>query len=180
MITTLADAVLQFSKFAAEFARETVLSPVPSDEAGRVAELQHLQILDTEADPVFDRITKKITHVLNVPIALVTFVDQERQFFKSQTGLPPDLAEARETPRAVSVCSHVVAANDVLVVEDLARDRRFANNSLLIDKKLRFYAGASPAGQGWATCWARFACWTINHVSLPSTRCGSSRSWRRR
>ena len=147
VVTSLADAVIQFSKFAAELARDTALSPIPSDEAGRVAELQHLHILDTEADPIFDRITSKLTHILNVPIALVTFVDQDRQFFKSQTGLPQDLAEARETPRDVSVCSHVVAANDVLVVEDLARDRRFARNSLLIDKKLRFYAGAPLRGK---------------------------------
>ena len=147
-VTTLADSVLQFSKFATLLARETVLSPLPSDEMERLAELQALHLLDTEVDPVFDRITKKLTHVLNMPIALITFVAETRQFFKSQTGLPQDLADARGTSRDVSVCSHVVAANDMVVVEDLARDRRFAQNSLLNEKKLRFYAGAPLRGKG--------------------------------
>jgi hypothetical protein len=69
-------------------------------------------------------------------------VDKERQFFKSQFGLPEDLAQARQTPRDVSVCSQVVAMDDVLVIEDLARERRFARNSLVKERGLRFYAGA--------------------------------------
>ncbi len=90
---------------------------------------------------------QKLTHVLNMPIALITFVDADRQFLKSSRGLPQDLAEARQTPRDVSVCSHVVAANEVLVFEDLARDHRFANNRLLKERGLRFYAGAPLRGK---------------------------------
>jgi len=77
-------------------------------------------------------------------------VDRDRIFFKSQTGLPDDLALARQSPRDVSVCGHVVAGNEVLVVEDLARDRRFANNPFVKARGLRFYAGAplrAPEGQ---------------------------------
>jgi GAF domain-containing protein len=85
-----------------------------------------------------------------VPIALITFVDRDRQFFKSQTGLPPELAKARQTPRNVSACGHVVAKNQVIVIEDLARDRRFANNPLFKEHGIRFYAGIpllAPNGQ---------------------------------
>lgn len=147
VITTLADAVLQCAKSAAALARETALMPLPIDESERLAELRSLRVLDTEVDPVFERITKRLTQVLHMPIALITFVDEERQFFKSSRGLPSDLAEARQTPRDVSVCSHVVAANEVLVFEDLARDRRFANNELLKERGLRFYAGAPLHGR---------------------------------
>jgi len=61
-------------------------------------------------------------------------------------GLPEDLARERSTPRSVSLCGHVVAKNQALVVEDLARDRRFANNPLLKSRGLRFYAGAPLHG----------------------------------
>ena len=85
-----------------------------------------------------------------MPIALITLVDRDRQFFKSQIGLPADLAVARQTPRSISVCGHVVAKNQVMVIEDLARDRRFANNPLLKEHGIRFYAGVpllAPNGQ---------------------------------
>ena len=85
-----------------------------------------------------------------MPIALISLVDRDRQFFKSQTGLPAALATARQTPRSVSVCGHVVAKNQVMVIEDLARDRRFANNPLLKEHGIRFYAGVpllAPNGQ---------------------------------
>ena len=87
---------------------------------------------------------------LEVPIALITLIDRERQFFKSHTGLPADLARTRQSPRSVSVCGHVVAKNEVMVIEDLARDRRFANNAMLREHGIRFYAGVpllAPNGQ---------------------------------
>ncbi|MDQ3625029.1 MAG: GAF domain-containing protein, partial [Verrucomicrobiota bacterium] len=112
--------------------------------------LAELNLLDTEAEPAFDRITAKLARVFEVPIALISLIDRDRQFFKSQTGLPEDLAKARQTPRNVSVCGHVVAKNQVMVIEDLARDRRFANNPLLKEHGIRFYAGVpllAPNGQ---------------------------------
>jgi predicted PurR-regulated permease PerM len=142
VVTTLTDAVVQLSQYAAALAQEAVLLAPPNDEIERLAELQNLHLLDTKAEPVFDRITTKLARILNVPIALITFVDKERQFFKSQFGLPEDLAQARQAPRDVSVCSQVVAMDEVLVIEDLARDRRFARNSLVKERGLRFYAGA--------------------------------------
>jgi len=88
-----------------------------------------------------DRITKKLARIFEVPIALITFIDRDHQWFKSQVGLPGEIAEAQHTSRELSVCGHVIANDETLVVEDLARDRRFANNPLLKERGLRSYAG---------------------------------------
>lgn len=120
------------------------------EDTQRLAALAALNLLDTEAEPAFDRITAELARIFEVRIALISLVDRDRQFFKSQTGLPPALATARQTPRSVSVCGHVVAKNQLMVIEDLARDRRFANNPLLKEHGIRFYAGVpllAPNGQ---------------------------------
>jgi predicted PurR-regulated permease PerM len=142
VVVSLAEAVLQLAKFAVPIEDEMTPSPIPADEGKRLAALEELNILDTLPEPVFDRITAKLTRVFDVPIALITFIDRERQWFKSGAGLPEDLLQARCASRAHSVCGHVIAHNEVLVIEDLARDRRFANNPLLKEHGLRFYAGA--------------------------------------
>ena len=150
VVTTLAEAVVQVGKLAPPMSEEMTEAPIPTDEEERLAALAELNLLDTEAEPVFDRITAKLARVFEVPIALISLIDRDRQFFKSQTGLPEDLAKARQTARNVSVCGHVVAKNQVMVIEDLARDRRFANNPLLKEHGIRFYAGVpllAPNGQ---------------------------------
>lgn len=150
VVTTLADALVQIAKLAPPLLDEMTSAPIPADEEERLAALLALNLLDTEAEPVFDRITAKLARVFEVPIALISLVDRDRQFFKSQTGLPADLAKARQTARNVSVCGHVIAKNQVMVIEDLARDRRFANNPLLKEHGIRFYAGIpllAPNGQ---------------------------------
>jgi len=150
VVSTLADALAQVAKLAPPLSDEMTAAPIPEDEEERLAALAELHLLDTEAEPVFDRITARLARVFEVPIALITLVDRDRQFFKSQTGLPEDLAKARETARNVSVCGHVVAKNQVMVIEDLARDRRFANNPLVKEHGIRFYAGVpilAPNGQ---------------------------------
>ncbi len=150
VVTTLADALVQIARLAPALTEEMTPAPVPADEEERLAALTELNLLDTEAEPVFDRITAKLARVFEMPIALISLVDRDRQFFKSQTGLPESLAKARQTARNVSVCGHVVAKNQVIVIEDLARDRRFANNPLLKEHGIRFYAGVpllAPNGQ---------------------------------
>jgi GAF domain-containing protein len=150
VVVSLAEASAQACKLAPILSDSMTCAPLPADDDLRLAALRSLHLLDTEAEPIFDRITAKLARIFDVPIALLTLVDRDRQFFKSQVGLPPDLAATRETSRDVSVCGHVVAENQVLVVEDLARDRRFANNPLLKQRGLRFYAGAplrAPDGQ---------------------------------
>ena len=150
VVVSLADAVAQISKFARPITDAMVPAPIPDDDEERLAALAESQLLDTKAEPVFDRITAKLARIFEVPVALLTLIDQDRQIFKSQTGLPEDLALARHTSRDVSVCGHAVARNEMLVIEDLARDGRFANNPLLRERGLRFYAGVpvrAPNGQ---------------------------------
>lgn len=110
---------------------------IPTDEAQRLAKLRSLQILDTPASARFDRITRLATHLLSVPVALVSLVDQDRQWFKSRVGL-----DASETSRDISFCGHVVANDAPLLVHDAAADPRFIGNPLVTsDPQIRFYAG---------------------------------------
>jgi len=150
VVTTLAEALGQMARLAPPLNEEMMPPPDAPDEEERLAALAELNLLETEAEPVFDRITAKLARIFEMPIALISLIDRDRQFFKSHTGLPADLAKARQTPRNVSVCGHVVAKNQVMVIEDLARDRRFANNPLLKQYGIRFYAGIpllAPNGQ---------------------------------
>ena len=111
--------------------------PFPIDERARVDTLCALNLLDTLPEERFDRITRLARRVYDVPIALITLIDSERQWFKSRQGL-----ELAEIPRDVSFCAHTILDDDVLVVPDAPRDERFADNPLVRDApKLRFYAG---------------------------------------
>jgi hypothetical protein len=150
VVTTLAEALAQMVRLAPPLIEDMTPAPIPADEEERLAALAELNLLDTEAEPVFDRITAKLARLFEMPIALISLIDRNRQFFKSQTGLPADLAKARQTARNVSICGHVVAKNQLMIIEDLARDRRFANNPLLKEHGIRFYAGVpllAPNGQ---------------------------------
>jgi predicted PurR-regulated permease PerM len=150
VVVSLADAVLQIAKLTPLTPEPMAAAPIPLDDEVRLAVLRALHLLDTDAEAVFDRITAKLARAFEVPIALISLVDRDRLFFKSQTGLPGDLARSREAPREVSVCGHVVANNEITVIEDLARDGRFASNPWIKARGLRFYAGAplhAPGGQ---------------------------------
>jgi predicted PurR-regulated permease PerM/methylmalonyl-CoA mutase cobalamin-binding subunit len=143
---SLAEAVSALVKMTAPIAEKMMGAPIPSDEEARMAELEGLNLLDTPPEENFDRITSRLTRLFKVPIALVTLVDNDRQWFKSHKGLPEDLEESRSTPRDVSLCGHVVANDDMLVVRDLARDPRFANNPFVKERGFRFYAGVPLHG----------------------------------
>ena len=150
VVVSLAEAVEQITKSTPLLTEGMSPAPIPDDEEERLAALAELQLLDTEAEPAFDRIIAKLARVFEMPIALISLVDRHRLFFKSHTGLPEDLAESRQASRDVSVCGHVVSNNEVTVIEDLARDRRFASNPWIRQRGLRFYAGAplrAPNGQ---------------------------------
>jgi PAS domain S-box-containing protein len=109
----------------------------PSNEEARLLALAEFDILDTAAEPAFDALTKLAARALGVPIALVSIVDAQRQWFKSRYGL-----EAPQTSREVSFCGHVVAAEAALVVADAWADERFADNPLVTgEPRVRFYAG---------------------------------------
>lgn len=118
---------------------------LPENEAERLAELKRLGLLDTEPERAFDRVTELAAKLLNVPIALVSLVDEDRQWFKAKLGV-----DVRETPRSWAFCGHAILGDDVMVVEDALADERFHDNPLVVgDPGVRFYAGAplsSPNG----------------------------------
>ncbi len=109
----------------------------PNNEEARLKSLHSLDILDTPAEERFDRYTRLAQRMLNVPIALVSLVDTDRQWFKSCLGL-----DAVETSREVSFCGHTILCDELLVVNDALADERFADNPLVTGApNIRFYAG---------------------------------------
>ncbi len=110
---------------------------IPVDEDYRVVALRGLRVLDTPPEERFDRLTQLATHVFRVPIALVSLVDSDRQWFKSCVGL-----DVSQTDRSISFCGHAINQPTTFVVEDAAADIRFADNPLVVGKPfIRFYAG---------------------------------------
>ena len=120
---------------------------VPSDENARLAALRRYHALDTPPEAAFDELTRQAKEICDVPMAMISLVDDRRQWFKSRAGLSP-----AETPRDLAFCAHALLAPDQpLVVPDAAADVRFADNPQVTgDPHLRFYAGVplrSPEGQ---------------------------------
>ena len=110
---------------------------IPHDERERQAALDAYGVLDTPPDAAFDGVVRIAAHIAGSPIALVSLVDRDRQWFKARCGL-----EASETSRDVSFCGHVVASGELLEVPDARDDPRFADNPLVTDAPaIRFYAG---------------------------------------
>lgn len=110
---------------------------IPEDEKSRLKTLVSLNILDTFHEERFDRLTRMACKLFDVPIAVVTLVDDKRQWFKSCIGL-----NVTETARDISFCGHAILSDEVLVVSDTEKDVRFADNPLVIgDPHIRFYAG---------------------------------------
>jgi len=111
--------------------------PTPVDELLRLETLRKLQILDTDPEERFDRVTRLARRIFDTPIALVSLVDSDRQWFKSRQGL-----DATETPRDISFCGHAILEDEPMVVSDAAADERFEDNPLVTgDPNIRFYAG---------------------------------------
>jgi hypothetical protein len=115
-----------------------VPAPVPPDETQRLAALHSLGLLDTPAEERFDRLTRVAAALFDVPIALVSLVDANRQWFKSCVG-----TDLKESSREMSFCAHAVVERDILVIPDALRDDRFADNPVVSGPPyVRFYAGA--------------------------------------
>ncbi len=114
-----------------------IRAPLPEDEDRRLAALRRLNVLDTDPSEQFDRITRIAATVFDVPIALVSLVDRDRQWFKSCYGLG-----VRETSRDVAFCAHAILGEEVMIVPDTLVDPRFADNPLVTgEPRIRFYAG---------------------------------------
>src|SRR3989344_5302487 len=112
-------------------------APIPENEKERLLSLHKLGLLDTKPEERFDRITRTATRIFNVPISTLTLVDSKREWFKSVCGI-----DQKEVNRAISFCGHALLANEVFVIPDTTKDKRFSDNPMVIGKPyIRFYAG---------------------------------------
>ena len=120
-------------------------APIPDNEAQRLAALREYRILDTAAEQAYDDITALAAYLCNVPIAMISLVDKDRQWFKSKLGL-----NQQETPRDVAFCAHAILQTEPLIVRHALKDTRFSDSSLVTrEPHIRFYAAfplATPEG----------------------------------
>src|SRR5947208_12132638 len=113
-------------------------APIPLNEVKRLKVLWEYGVLDTVPEEVFDDLTELAAHICEAPIALITLVDEDRQWFKSKIGVT-----VNQTSRDVSFCAHAINQPELFIVPDATKDQRFAQNPLVISgPKVRFYAGA--------------------------------------
>jgi GAF domain-containing protein len=121
-------------------------APIPTDDERRLQALREMLILDTPPEERFDRVVRFASDEFDMPIVMVSLVDEKRLWFKARVGL--DLCEV---DREISFCGHVIVQPQILVVEDALHDERFLDNPLVTGAPhVRFYAGAPlqlPGGE---------------------------------
>jgi GAF domain-containing protein len=112
--------------------------PVPANEAKRLKVLWQYEVLDSVPEEIFDDLTELAARICEAPIALISLVDENRQWFKSRVGIT-----IQETSRDVSFCAHAIGQPDLFIIPDATKDERFAHNPIVVSgPKIRFYAGA--------------------------------------
>lgn len=114
----------------------TIDPTVPANETKRLEALWSLGILDTPPEERFDRFTRLAKRLFDVPVAFISLIDSDRQWFKSSEGLP-----VQESPRAISFCQHAILQDQTLVIADASTDERFRDSPLVRESGVRFYAG---------------------------------------
>src|SRR5262245_26714567 len=120
--------------------------PMPN-EADRLAALALYQILDTPPEFAHDALTELAAQICNCPVALISLLDERRQWFKSKYGFPADFAEC---PREITVCNTTICSNDLLYVPDLTKDSRFKDLPIVIGEPyLRFLLWHAADQPGW-------------------------------
>lgn len=126
------------------------IAELPRMEELRLADLAMYDLLDTAPEKEFDELRELAAQICNCPVSLITLIDKDRQWFKSKQNI-----DETETPRDVAFCAHAILDNEVMIVEDAAKDTRFFDNPLVTGPlHVRFYAGApivSPAGHNLGT-----------------------------
>lgn len=124
--------------------------PVPKNEVIRLKVLWQYEVLDTVPEEIFDDLTELAADICETPVALISLVDEDRQWFMSRVGV-----NVTETPRHMSFCSHAILSDSMFVVPDATKDKRFKNHPLVVkEPNIRFYAGApliTPDGHALGT-----------------------------
>lgn len=122
-------------------------APIPANEPERFDALRRYEVLDTASEQEFANLALLASHICGTPIALISLIDENRQWFKSKVGMTED-----KTAQDIAFCAHGILQPDVFIVEDVQTDKRFADNPLVTGpSKIRFYAGSpviAPDGHG--------------------------------
>lgn len=127
-----------------------MIAPIPKNEAKRLKVLWQYDVLDTVPEEVFDGLADLAAHICDAPVALITLIDEDRQWFKSKVGVT-----ISETSCDISFCAHAILSDDLFIVPDATKDDRFKNNPFVTGgPKIHFYAGSplvTPDGHALCT-----------------------------
>jgi len=150
VVTTFAEAIDRISRLAPVVTDAESAPPLPDDEDKRLVALAALDWKKNGVAESIDRITARLARIFEVPIVMVSEVGRDKVVLRNSVGLPADLGRGDSLERRDSICAHVVAADELMIVEDLARDRRFVRNAWAREHGFRCYAGApllAPGGE---------------------------------